>query len=88
MGWCKWYDDFKPTNGSTTSKQGDAVYIKRWVCDCNKSELTPTGTELLDGVNAAYVINKPYEGIQVWSDGIEWFIIQKKGITKIQIKLI
>ncbi len=42
-------------------------------------ELTPTGTELLDGVNAAYVINKPYEGIQVWSDGIEWFIIQKKG---------
>lgn len=42
-------------------------------------ELTPTGTETLDGLNAAYVINKQYEGIQVWSDGIEWFIIQKKG---------
>jgi hypothetical protein len=41
--------------------------------------LTPTGTELLDGANASYVINKPYEGIQVWTDGIEWFIIQKKG---------
>ena len=42
-------------------------------------ELTPTGTETLDGLNASYVINKSYEGIQVWSDGIEWFIIQKKG---------
>jgi hypothetical protein len=41
--------------------------------------LTPTGTETLDGVNSPYVINKSYEGIQVWSDGIEWFIIQKKG---------
>lgn len=42
-------------------------------------ELTPTGSETLDGLNASYVINKQYEGIQVWSDGIEWFIIQKKG---------
>ena len=41
--------------------------------------LTPTGAETLDGLNDAYVINKSYEGIQVWSDGIEWFIIQKKG---------
>ena len=41
--------------------------------------LTPTGTETLDGVNSPYVINKSYEGIQVWSDGIEWFIIQRKG---------
>lgn len=41
--------------------------------------LTPTGTETLDGVNLPYVINKSYEGIQVWSDGIEWFIIQRKG---------
>jgi len=41
--------------------------------------LTPTGAETLDGLNTAYVINKTYEGIQVWSDGIEWFIIQKKG---------
>jgi len=42
-------------------------------------ELTPTGSETLDGLNAPYVINKSYEGIQVWSDGIEWFIIQKKA---------
>tara|TARA_R110000803_G_C11858997_1_gene306893 strand:+ start:92 stop:541 length:450 start_codon:yes stop_codon:yes gene_type:complete len=44
-----------------------------------KVNLKPTGTELLDGVNTHYVINKSYEGIQVWSDGVEWFIIQKKG---------
>ena len=42
-------------------------------------ELTPTGTETIDGSSSAYVINKTYEGIQVWTDGIEWFIIQKKA---------
>ena len=26
-----------------------------------------------------YEINKEYEGIYVWSDGSEWFIIQKKA---------
>lgn len=44
-----------------------------------RTELTPIGGDTLDGGTAAYVINKPYEGIQVWSDGIQWFIIQKKG---------
>tara|TARA_R110000764_G_scaffold125239_2_gene212693 strand:+ start:998 stop:1444 length:447 start_codon:yes stop_codon:yes gene_type:complete len=42
-------------------------------------ELTPTGSDTLDGISDAYVINKTYEGVQVWSDGIEWFIIQKKA---------
>jgi hypothetical protein len=42
-------------------------------------ELTPIGGDELDGGTAAYVINKTYEGIQVWSDGVEWFIIQKKA---------
>ncbi len=41
--------------------------------------LTPTGSETLDGSTGAYVINVTYEGIQVWSDGVEWFIIQKKA---------
>jgi len=44
-----------------------------------RTELTPIGGDTLDGSTAAYVINKPYEGIQVWSDGIQWFIIQKKA---------
>ena len=47
--------------------------------NATRVNLTPTGTETLDGVNSPYVINKSYEGIQVWSDGVEWFIIQKKG---------
>lgn len=41
--------------------------------------LTPTGGEELDGSTAAYTINKSFEGIMVWSDGVEWFIIQKKA---------
>ena len=43
------------------------------------ADLTPTGTETLDGSTSHYRINKEYEGIQVWTDGTEWFIIQKKG---------
>ena len=42
-------------------------------------ELTPINSQELDGSTSAYVINKEFEGIQVWSDGVEWFIIQKKG---------
>jgi len=41
--------------------------------------LTPINSETLDGSTSAYVINKEFEGIQVWSDGVEWFIIQKKA---------
>jgi ADP-dependent phosphofructokinase/glucokinase len=44
-----------------------------------RTELTPIGGDTLDGSTAAYVINKAYEGIQVWSDGQQWFIIQKKA---------
>lgn len=42
-------------------------------------ELTPINSQTLDGSTDAYVINKEFEGIQVWSDGSEWFIIQKKA---------
>ena len=42
-------------------------------------ELTPILSQTLDGSTTAYVINKEFDGIQVWSDGIEWFIIQKKA---------
>lgn len=41
--------------------------------------LTPIGGETLDGSTNYYEINKTYEGIKIWSDGNEWFIIQKKG---------
>ena len=42
-------------------------------------ELTPINGQTLDGSINDYLVNKPYEGIQVWSNGVEWFIIQKKG---------
>ena len=41
--------------------------------------LTPSGGDTLDGSTNFYEINKEYEGIYVWSDGNEWFIIQKKA---------
>lgn len=41
--------------------------------------LTPIGGDTLDGSTDYYQINKTYEGIYIWSDGTEWFIIQKKA---------
>ena len=41
--------------------------------------LTPQSGDTLDGSTNYYQINKPYEGIYVWSSGDEWFIIQKKA---------
>lgn len=44
-----------------------------------KVNLTPAASQTLDNSSSAYTINKAYEGIAVWSDGNEWFIIQKKA---------
>ena len=41
--------------------------------------LTPVGGDELDGSTAFYEINKAYEGIKIWCDGSEWYIIQKKA---------
>lgn len=41
--------------------------------------LTPINGATIDGSSSPYVINKEYEGVQLWSDGIEWFIVQKKA---------
>jgi len=43
------------------------------------ADLTPASGQTLDGVSSAYRINKEYEGISVWSNGTEWFIIQEKS---------
>lgn len=43
------------------------------------ADLTPASGQNLDGSTAAYRINKEYEGITVWSNGTEWFIIQAKS---------
>jgi len=42
-------------------------------------ELTPKSGQTLDGSADDDNINKAYEGIAVWSDGTEWFVIQKKA---------
>tara|TARA_R110002153_G_scaffold270927_1_gene437767 strand:+ start:3231 stop:3707 length:477 start_codon:yes stop_codon:yes gene_type:complete len=43
------------------------------------ARLTPYSTQNLDGANTYYDLNKEYEGIKVWTNGTEWFIIQKKA---------
>lgn len=42
-------------------------------------QLTPASGQTIDNSGTPYEINKAHEGIQLWSDGIEWFIIQKKA---------
>ena len=44
-----------------------------------RSYLTPQAGQTIDGSSSYYEINKSWEGIMVWSDGVEWFIIQKKA---------
>ena len=58
--------------------------VKRIISDSTfsnhtKARVTPYGSQNLDGQNNRYEINKAYEGIQVWCNGTEWFIIQKKA---------
>ena len=43
------------------------------------ADLTPASGQTLDGTSSAYRINKEYEGITVWSNGTEWFVIQSKS---------
>jgi len=52
------------TNGSYTSN--------------THSHLICNGAETIDG-GSSYTINKDYEGVQVWCDGIEWSVIQAKS---------
>jgi hypothetical protein len=41
--------------------------------------LAPASGQTIDNSGSPYEINKAFEGIQLWSDGVEWFIIQKKA---------
>ncbi len=41
--------------------------------------LTPIAGQTLDGSSDYYELNVSYEGLMLWSDGAEWFIIQKKA---------
>ena len=43
------------------------------------ADLTPRAGQTLDGSSSAFRINKAYEGIKIWCNGTEWFIIQAKA---------
>lgn len=58
--------------------------VKRLISDSTfanntHADLTPASGQNLDGSTSAYRINKAYEGITVWCNGAEWFIIQAKA---------
>lgn len=44
----------------------------------DKIHLTAPGAETIDG-SSFYEINKPYNGCAVWSDGVQWVVIQAKS---------
>lgn len=44
-----------------------------------RCELKPLPGQTLDNSAGSYTINKAYEGIMVWSDGVEWYRIQTKA---------
>lgn len=89
------YDNIKLIKLTWSGANGTAVYtlpdatthanrVIRFISDStfNNSthvELTPKSGQNLDGSTNDYDINKSYEGIAIWSDGTEWFIIQKKA---------
>ena len=58
--------------------------VKRFISDstfanATKARITPFGSQNLDGANSYYEVNKAFEGVQIWCNGVEWFIIQKKA---------
>tara|TARA_E500000318_G_C3568736_1_gene216857 strand:- start:1749 stop:2195 length:447 start_codon:yes stop_codon:yes gene_type:complete len=89
------YDNAQLIKLSWSGANGTAVYTLpdatahtnrkiRFISDSTFStnthvELTPKTGQNLDGSANDYDINKSYEGIAVWSDGTEWFVIQKKA---------
>lgn len=57
---------------------------KRFITDSTFSNsthanLTPVGSQTIDGANSAFDLNRAYEGIKMWGNGTEWFIIQQKA---------
>lgn len=57
---------------------------KRFITDstftnATHANLTPFGSQNLDGANSAFDLNRAYEGIKIWGNGTEWFIIQQKA---------
>ena len=65
-------------NGTNTNR------LIRFISDTTftsntRVSLTTINGATIDGSSSPYIINKEYEGVQLWSDGTEWFIVQKKA---------
>ena len=67
-----------PTASSSTNRKIRFISDTTFAANTHV-DLTPAGSDTLDGSTNAYRINKEYEGVALWSDGTEWFIIQKKA---------
>ena len=65
-------------NGSNTNRTIRFISDSTFTTN-TRVYLTPAGSDTIDGSTDYYEINKAYEGIALWSDGSEWFIIQKKA---------
>ena len=68
-----------PSAASSTNRVLRLISNSDYALTARHADITPSGTDVLDGAATAYRINKSYEGIQVWSNGTEWFILQKKA---------
>lgn len=66
------------TNGGNTNRTIRFISDSSFATN-TRVYLTPAGSDTIDGSTDYYEINKEYEGIALWSDGSEWFIIQKKA---------
>jgi len=65
------------------SASSNTYRIIRFVCDStvsanDKIHVQGSGSDTVDG-GLFYTLNKPYNGVQVWSDGSEWIVIQAKA---------
>jgi len=65
------------------SAASNAYRIIRFVCDStvsanDKVHVQGSGGDTVDG-GLFYTLNKPYNGVQVWSDGSQWIVIQAKA---------
>lgn len=70
-------------NLNLPSASTNAYRIIRFVCDStvnanDKIHVQGSGGDTVDG-GLFYTLNKPYNGVQVWSDGSEWIVIQAKA---------
>jgi hypothetical protein len=80
----------RSTNGDITMTLPDATLSNstnrtiRFISDStvdnqHRAIISPSGSQTLDG-GSGFTMDRSYEGIMVWSDGVEWFKIQAKNV--------